>query len=333
MSIIAVDCMGGDNAPEAVIHGIALYGSDKSRYLLYGDSAVLQPLCESLLNGINYELCHTDDAVSADVGVMSALRGFRSTSMYHAISAVKDGKADAVVSCGNTAVYMAGAKILLRTVDGIDRPALAVLIPNLSGVSIALDVGANSEPTSRNLIEFALMGIALCSSFLGVEEPSVALMNVASEELKGTASVKDAAEWLREHVPSYAGYAEGGDFLSGAYNVVVCDGFSGNVALKAMEGSAKLLNVALRNAIRSNFFSLLCGLCLKKVLKRELDRFDPRKHNGAIMIGLRGVVVKSHGNSDAVAFANALSFAHKIVEAGLLAKISDRLKACESLCT
>lgn len=333
MSVIAVDCMGGDNAPEAVIRGIALGDIRGSRYLLYGNSQILQPLCEQLLNDVNYEISHSDEAVGPDVGVMAALRGFRNTSMGHAISAVKEGNADAVVSCGNTAVYMAGAKIMLRTMDGIDRPALAALIPHMSGVSIALDLGANAEHTSRNLIEFALMGMALYSSFTGITDPSVALMNVASEELKGTAAVKEAAEWLRERVPSYVGYAEGGDLVSGAYNVLVSDGFSGNIALKAMEGTAKLLSTALKKAVSSNFLTSICGLGMKHALKREFGVFDPRKHNGAIMVGLRGVVVKSHGNSDDVAFANALSFTQKIVDDGLLAKISSRLQTREDVCS
>ena len=324
---IALDAMGGDNAPDMVIKGAAAVAHrfPQVRYLVFGDEAVLAPLV--VANGLTEHavIRHTTDLVASDDKPSQALRRGRNSSMRLAIDAVANGEAGGIVSAGNTGALMAMAKFVLRTMPGIDRPALASFFPSQTGECVLLDLGANIECDANNLVQFAVIGANFAHSVLGRIRPTVGLLNVGVEELKGNEAVKGAAEILRATTGlafDFHGFVEGDDIARGTVDVVVTDGFTGNVALKTAEGTARLVSTFLRAAFQNSIFSKLGYLLARSSLGALRDRIDPRYYNGGVFLGLNGIVVKSHGGSDAIAFAAALSLAVDMVRDGLTQRIA-----------
>jgi len=271
------------------------------------------------------ELSLTPQVLQMCDGPAVALRRKRDSSMHRALDAVATGRASACVSAGNTAALMALARHILGRLPGIDRPAICSQFPSLHGCTYALDMGANLAASADQLFQFAIMGAAVAASLGKTPDPRVGLMNVGQEESKGSDSIRRAAMLLREGPLNYIGFVEGNDLFSGKADVIVCDGFSGNVALKASEGTARLIGKRIDQAFSANLWRRIQGRCVGKVLRRVEKDFDPRRFNGASLIGLRSVVIKSHGNSDACALANAIGVAAAEVDNGVLEQISLRI--------
>ena len=328
--VIALDAMGGDHAPEMVVRGahIALKRFPKVHFQLFGDESRIRPLIARYkrLHGRS-SIHHTDEAVSGDAKPSQALRGGRRSSMRLAIDAVADGKADCVVSAGNTGALMAMSKFVFKTVPGIDRPAIASYFPTRRGESVMLDLGANVECDADNLVQFALLGDVFARTVLGLAQPVVGLLNVGSEELKGNDAVREAAARLRDTFSplSFYGFVEGDDIAAGTVDVVVTDGFTGNVALKTAEGTVKLCVDFFRSAFRYSFLGRVGYLFARGALGKLRERLDPRRYNGAVFLGLQGIAVKSHGGADALGFANAIAVAVDMKANGFLDKIHDEL--------
>lgn len=306
--------MGGDHAPKMVIAGAAIAHKrfPDVQFLLFGDEARIAPLLDK--SPVLKPLCqirHTPDFVANEDKPSVALRAGRRSSMRLAIDAVESGEAAAVVSAGNTGALMAMAKVVLRMVPGIDRPAIASYFPTMRGESVMLDLGANVECDADNLVQFAVMGEVFARTVLGVSQPSIGLLNVGSEEQKGHEEVRAAAAQLRNSdLPvHFHGFVEGDDITAGTVDVVVTDGFSGNIALKTAEGTAKLYSEFLRGAFRSSLIARIGYLFARHALNKVRKRTDPRRYNGALFLGLNGIVVKSHGGTDALGFANAIGVA------------------------
>lgn len=314
---LAIDAMGGDAAPEVVLDGLELAAErhPAARFLLIGDEArVGGALARRKRAARACSLRHAPDAIPGDMKPTAALR-VRGSSMRVAIDAVAAGEAAGVVSAGNTGALMALAKIVIKTLPEIDRPALAAIGPSARGDVVLLDLGANVQCDARNLVEFAVMGDAFARAVLGLTNPSIGLLNVGSEELKGDDRVRHAAEVLRDsHIgPQFRGFVEGHDITAGTTDVVVTDGFTGNVALKTGEGALKLMRDLLRQVFTSSVPARLGYLLARPALDRLREWMDPRRYNGAILIGLNGVVVKSHGGADALGFAHAVDVAMDMV--------------------
>ena len=324
---LAIDAMGGDAAPEAVLDGLELAAErhPAARFLLVGDEArVGAALARRKRAAKVCRLRHAPEVISGDLKPTVALR-MRSSSMRLAIDAVASGEAAGVVSAGNTGALMALAKIVIKTMPEIDRPALAAIGPSARGDVVLLDLGANVQCDARNLVEFAIMGDAFARVALGLTMPSIGLLNVGSEELKGDDRVRAAAEILRDsHVgPQFRGFIEGHDIAAGTVDVVVTDGFTGNVALKTGEGALKLMRDLLRQVFTSSIPARLGYLLARPALDRLREWMDPRRYNGAILLGLNGVVVKSHGGTDALGFAHAVDVAMDMVTHGYNDRIKD----------
>ena len=323
---IALDAMGGDRAPDIVVRGanIALKRFPAAKFLLFGAESQIAPLLAQLPRVAKVaSLYHTNEKVAGDAKPSQALRAGRGTSMRLAIDAVADGRADGVVSAGNTGALMAIAKFVLKTLPGIDRPAIATFYPTLRGESVMLDLGANIECDAENLVQFALMGDAFARSVLGIIEPTVGLLNVGSEDLKGNDAVRGAAARLRGGLTPihFHGFVEGDDIGAGTVDVIVTDGFTGNVALKTAEGTAKLFAEGLRASFRHSPMARIGYIFARGALKKFATRFDPRRYNGAMFLGLRGIAVKSHGSTDAFGFANAIGVAIDMKVNGFLENI------------
>ncbi|MFO0995139.1 MAG: phosphate acyltransferase PlsX [Alphaproteobacteria bacterium] len=328
---LALDAMGGDNAPEAVIRGanIARKRYPTLQFVLVGDEKRLIRLVRrkrKLRERVSIR--HTSEVVPSDMRPSQALRGGRASSMWHAIDAVKEGEADGVVSAGNTGALMAMAKLQLRTLPGIHRPAMASFFPTLKGESVMLDLGANVECDANNLVQFAVMGTIFSRIVLGLAEPTVGLLNVGTEEMKGHEELKSANTFLRStNLPiNFHGFIEGDDIAAGTVDVIVTDGFTGNIALKTAEGTARLVNQFLREAFKSSISAQLGYLLARRALKKLARRVDPRRHNGAMFVGLNGIAVKSHGGTDALGFANAIGVAHDMAVGGFNARIRDEFE-------
>jgi phosphate acyltransferase len=314
---IALDGMGGDHAPDIVIGGAArAHALNRDlRFLIFGDEARIGPLVRShqQLEGAA-ELRHTDAFVASDARPSAALRQGRESSMRLAINAVKNGDAVAAVSAGNTGALMAMAKFVLKTLPGIDRPAICGIWPGRRGRVTTLDLGANIDCDEDHLVQFAVMGSVFSRAIMGLERPTVGLLNVGTEELKGDDVVRRAAAMLRElDLPfEFKGFIEGTDVAGAAVDVVVTDGFTGNVALKVAEGTARMLMDELKGAFTSGWRGRLGYLVARRALQPLRERFDPRTHNGAMFLGLGGVVVKSHGGTDDLGFAAAINVAARL---------------------
>ena len=328
---IALDAMGGDRAPGMVVSGadIALQRHPEIRFLLFGAEQEVSPLLAKIprLAGA-VTVHHTDEAVADDARPSVALRAGRQTSMRLAIDAVADGRADGVVSAGNTGALMAIAKFVLKTLPGIDRPAIASFFPTRRGESVMLDLGANVECDEENLVQFALMGDVFARTVLGLIEPTVGLLNVGSEDMKGNDAVRGASTRLRSAVSPvhFHGFIEGDDIAAGAVDVVVTDGFTGNVAVKTAEGTAKLFGEFLEAAFHHSVSARIGYLFARRTLRKLRMRLDPRRYNGAIFLGLGGIAVKSHGSTDAFGFANAIGVAVDMKANGVLEKIRVELE-------
>ncbi|GAA4023936.1 phosphate acyltransferase PlsX [Sphingomonas swuensis] len=320
--------MGGDGGPAAMLGGIerALKVDRSLRFLMFGDEAVLQPAIERLkLPAGAATIVHAPDQVAGDEKPSQALRRARTTSMGLAINAVKDGSADAALSAGNTGALMAMSKLALRTMPGIDRPALTALLPTLGAHDcVMLDLGANTECDAQNLVQFAVMGAAYARTVLGLKRPRVKLLNIGTEELKGTGELKDAAAMLREadYLPlKFDGFTEGDQLSRGNVDVVVTDGFSGNIALKTAEGTARFVTDLLRRAFTSSIRSK-AGFALSKPALHMLKvHLDPNNHNGAVFLGLNGLVVKSHGGANTKGVANAIAVAASMVRNDIIRQV------------
>lgn len=326
--IIALDAMGGDRAPHVVIAGAALAREREpdARFLVFGDSAELEPLLKDYpILSEAVTIHHTTEKVRSEDKPSAALKSGRNSSMGLAIEAVRNGDADCVVSAGNTGALMAIAKFILKTMPGIDRPAIGTYYPTRKGESCMLDLGANVQCDANNLVQFAVMGEVFARTVLGVDKPTIGILNIGVEALKGNDEVRQAAELLRNtDLPiTFHGFVEGDDIAAGTVDVVVTDGFTGNVALKTFEGTVHLYTHLFKQAFSSSLIARL-GYCLARRAIRNLrDTLDPRRYNGAMLLGLDGIVVKSHGGTDEIGFANAIGVAIDMVNNGFLSKIKD----------
>lgn len=329
---IALDVMGGDHAPRSVLRGanIALKRFPDIRFLLFGDEAKIAPLL-SRMGRLKKaaQIVHTPDMVANDAKAGAALRTGRHTSMRKAIEAVRDGQASGIVSAGNTGALMAMSKVVLRTLPGIDRPAMASFFPTPVGESVMLDLGANIDCSAENLVQFAVMGEIFTRAILGVLTPSIGLLNVGEEEMKGNDALREANTRLKSESYSlnYHGFIEGDDIAAGAVDVVVADGFSGNVALKTAEGTARLIGEFLKQSYKSSLFAMIGYLFARRALRKLRARLDPRRYNGAVFLGLNGVAVKSHGSSDALGFATAIGVAYDMIQNGFLDRMREEFSA------
>ena len=329
---IAIDAMGGDAGPAAIIGGAwRAYNKDHSlQFAFYGDERAVRTELERHPNLLRASsIIHSPESIDASEKPSQAIRRARTTSMGMAINAVKEQIADAALSGGNTGALMAMSKLALRTMPGIDRPALAALLPTL-GVTdvIMLDLGANTECDAQNLVQFAVMGAAYARCVLGLAIPRVKLLNIGTEELKGTDELKDAAALLREadYLPfRFDGFTEGDQLSRGAVDVVVTDGFSGNIALKTAEGTARFVTDLLRRAFKSSLRSKAGFALSAPALNLLKVHLDPNNHNGAVFLGLNGLVVKSHGSANAKGVANAIRVAASMVRNDITRKIGDDL--------
>ncbi len=326
---IAIDAMGGDEGVRVMMDGAAeaRRRHDKFKFLLVGDEERIKRALETHpnLRGAS-EILHCDDVVGGDEKPTQALRRAKTTSMGLAVNAVKQGDAGAAVSAGNTGALMAMAKLALRTMPGIDRPALAALLPTLGDNDvIMLDLGANTEADARNLVQYAIMGAAYSRIVTGLEKPRVRLLNIGTEENKGTDDLRQAAAQLQAATGlalSFDGYIESDKINRGQCDVVVTDGFSGNIALKAIEGAARFVTDLLRNAFTSSLRSKIGFLVSRPATELLRHHLDPNNHNGAVFLGLNGVVVKSHGSANAKGIANAVDVAARLLEEDLTQRIA-----------
>jgi glycerol-3-phosphate acyltransferase PlsX len=335
---ISLDAMGGDHGPSVVVPGaaLALERHPGTRFLLFGDRAQIEPLLDKhpALKAAA-EVRHTDVAVRMDDKPSQALRsGRRTSSMWLAIQAVRDGEADAAVSAGNTGALMAMSKICLKTMAHIERPAIAGMWPTLRGESIVLDIGATIGADAIHLVDLAIMGAAMARIVLGVERPTVGLLNVGTEEIKGVEMVKEAGRILREtNLPQFAyhGFVEGDDIGKGTVDVVVTEGFTGNIALKTAEGTAKQIGEYLRAAMSRTWTAKIGYLLARQAFDALREKMDPRRVNGGVFLGLGGIVIKSHGGTDALGFASAIDIGYDMAHYELMRTIREMLEQTPAL--
>ena len=322
---IAVDAMGGDKSPKKIIDGIVHHHQKNNNifYKIFGDQEKISKFISNNLNKDIFEVVHTSEVVKdTDTPLGAAKRG-KNTSMWMAIDSVKNKKSDVVISAGNTGALFVIAKLNLKMIENIDKPALSGLWPTKRGMSVVLDLGANIECNDKNLIDFAIMGSSLFKSLFPNEKPKVALLNIGSEELKGNEIIKKTYQKLNQITNEdfeFKGFIEGNHLMDGDVNVIVADGFTGNVALKTAEGTANFITKNLKKSL--NKLSILMSY---KSLKNFREKLDPRKYNGAIFLGLQSPVVKSHGSTDARGLAYSIKMCNKIVKGNLIKKIIKNL--------
>jgi len=319
--ILAIDTYGADGGESVVIDGCDYIANQLNVFFIFvGNKSLITPLINKSKNLKSYNIINTLDYIGANTKGSDALRSGKKSTMRIAVDLVKDGKADAVISAGNTGALLAISYIVLRTIDGISRPAMTAYFPTMKGQTAMLDLGANIECDPKNLIDFALMGSAFCRIILNSSNPSVGLLNVGEESQKGNSIIQDAATLLNnlENKVNYYGFVEGNDIAEGNVDVIITDGFSGNIALKTAEGTAKLVTFLLERSFKSSIFSKIGYLLSKNGLKKMKDRVDPRKYNGAVLLGLNGIVVKSHGNTDPVGFSNAVKVGYEMVSGNFI---------------
>ncbi|MGH8442718.1 MAG: phosphate acyltransferase PlsX [Nevskiaceae bacterium] len=322
---LAVDAMSGDHGHVVAVKAaqLVLKDRDAPRLILVGDETALkQSLAAHHLGDAPIEVQHASEVVEMDELPSKALRGKKDSSMRVAINLVKEGRAQAAISAGNTGALMATARFVLKMLPGIDRPAIITAIPSVDGHTYMLDLGANAECTADQLCQFAVMGSALVTAVNGIDRPRVALLNIGEEEIKGGEVIKQAAAMIQAAGLNYVGFVEGDDIFLDPVDVVVCDGFAGNVALKTGEGVAKLITKFLKEEFTANWLHRLAAVAAYPALRNLGKRIDPRRHNGATLIGLTGVVIKSHGGTDALGFANAIKVGLAEVRKNVPARIS-----------
>ena len=327
---IAVDAMGGDGSPKKVIDGIIYnHKSNQENYFkIFGDKNQISKLINNKIDKEFYEIIHTENTVKSTDSPLEAAKKGKDTSMWLSIESVKKKESDIVISAGNTGALLVIAKLNLKMIENIDKPALSALWPNKKGMSVVLDLGANIECSSKNLVDFSIMGSALYKSLYPKENPNVALLNIGSEELKGNETIKETFQKLNEKKSknlNFSGYIEGNQLMDGDVNVIVSDGFTGNVALKTAEGTANFITNELKQALNGNLLGKISSLLNISNLRKFKKRLDPRLYNGAIFIGLDTPVVKSHGGTDYIGFSNSLDVCNKIIKGNLIDKINENI--------
>ncbi len=332
---IAVDAMGGENAPKKNIEGLSIFLKknilkNDFEIHLYGDENILKD--EFNKNKISQDKCkiiHTNSVVSDEETPLTAVKNSKDTSMWNSVKSQIDGKADISLSAGNTGVLLVISRMILKTMKDVSKPALAGLWPSKNGMSVVLDLGANIECDEKNLVDFSEMGAALYKSIFPEQKPVVSLLNIGSEEIKGTEVIKKAYSKLKDldNKNNYVfnGYIEGNMIMDGSTNVIVTDGFTGNVALKTAEGTAKFITDSLRKSLTENIFTRISALLSYFSLKKFKSKLDPRKYNGAIFLGLNGPVVKSHGGTDALGFYYSIDLCYRIIKGNLMDQIKNNL--------
>ena len=327
---IAVDAMGGDDSPKKVIDGIIHhYQKNKETfYMIFGDQEQINNLINNQLSKNSFEIVHTKDIVRGTDSPLEGAKRGKKTSMWLAIESVKKKNCDIVISAGNTGALLVISKLNLKMIENIDKPALAALWPNKKGMSVVLDLGANIECSSKNLIDFAIMGSSLFKSLYSDIVSKVALLNIGSEEIKGHEIIKETYQKLnsKKNIDfEFEGYIEGNQLMNGDVNVIVADGFTGNVALKTAEGTANFITDELKKAMTGSILGKISSLLNITNLKKFKKRLDPRLYNGAIFIGLDSPVIKSHGGTDYIGFSNSLSVCVKIIKGNLIEKIRNNI--------
>ena len=327
---IAVDAMGGDNSPNKIIEGIILnHKSNKNLfYRIFGDENKINSLINNKIDKDFFEIIHTIDVVkSTDSPLEGAKRG-KKTSMWLAVESVKNKETDIVVSAGNTGALLVISKLNLKMIENIDKPALSALWPNKKGMSVVLDLGANIECSSKNLLDFSIMGASLYTSLYPGVKPNVGLLNIGSEELKGNEIIRETYQTLNDKNSdnyNFSGYIEGNHLMDGEVNVIISDGFTGNIALKTAEGTANFITDELKKAMTGSLIGKISSLLNISNLNKFKKRLDPRLYNGAIFIGLDSPVVKSHGGTDFIGFSNSLDVCHRIIKGNLIEKIKQNI--------
>ncbi len=330
--IIAVDAMGGDNSPDKVIEGISIHSKSSMdvKYKIFGNNNLVKPLIKKFnLSNDRFNLIHTENVVHGEDSALTAAKRGKDTSLWMSIQCLKDDEAHAIVSAGNTGALFLISKLNLKMIENIDKPALAALWPSKKGMNVVLDLGANIECSSKNLIDFSIMGSALYKALFDNKKPSVALLNIGSEELKGNAMIKDTYQLLNDNIyPLYdfKGYIEGNHIMDGNVNVIVADGFTGNIALKTAEGTSNFIISELKKALTRSFIGKLSSLINFSNLKNLRKKLDPRLYNGAILLGLDKPVIKSHGSTDSLGFANSLKVCEKTIKGKLIDQIKTNIK-------
>ena len=327
---IAVDAMGGDDSPKKIIDGIIFnHKSNKGNFFkIFGDKSIIQDLIDNKIGKEFYEIIHTKNVVKSTDSPLEGAKKGKNTSMWLAVESVKNNEADIVISAGNTGALLVISKLNLKMIENIDKPALSALWPNKKGMSVVLDLGANIECNSKNLLDFSLMGAALYTSLYPNDKPNIALLNIGSEELKGNDIIKETYQILNEKKNDnykFNGYIEGNQLMNGEVNVIVSDGFTGNVALKTAEGTANFIISELKKAMTGSILGKISSILNISNLNKFKKRLDPRLYNGAIFIGLKSPVVKSHGGTDYIGFSSSLDVCYKIVKGNLINKIKDNI--------
>ena len=327
--IIAVDAMGGENSPKKIIDGIVHFSKNKNNifYKIFGKKELINKNIKKRISENYYEIINTEEVVKDEDSALSGAKN-RNTSMWLAVESVKNKESDIVISAGNTGVLFVISKLNIKMIENIDKPALSALWPNKNGMNVVLDLGANVECSEKNLIDFSIMGSSVFKSLYPDEEPKVALLNIGSESIKGNETIKNTYTKLREMKNNFIfkGYVEGNNIMSGNVNVIVTDGFTGNIALKTAEGTANFITSELKKAYTNSIIGKLSSLLNIKNLKKFKEKLDPRNYNGAIFIGLKSPVVKSHGSTDYIGFSNSLSVCEKIVKGKLINKIEENIQ-------
>ena len=327
---IAIDAMGGDDSPKKVIDGIINHHSLNKDifYKIFGDEEKINHYLNDKIKKDNYEIVNTKNKVSSEDTPLEAAKRGKDTSMWLAVESVKKKDCDIVISAGNTGALLVIAKLNLKMIENIDKPALSALWPNKKGMSVVLDLGANIECSSKNLFDFSIMGASLYKSLYPSEVPNVALLNIGSEELKGNETIKETYKTLIEKKSTdfnFSGYIEGNELMNGNINVIISDGFTGNVALKTAEGTENFITDELKIALGGTLIGKISSLLNIVNLKKFKKRLDPRLYNGAIFIGLDSPVVKSHGGTDFIGFSNSLDVCCKIIKGNLIDKIKKNI--------
>jgi glycerol-3-phosphate acyltransferase PlsX len=337
--VVSVDAMGGDHAPESVIAGANLIAQDTASFpnihiKLYGDHDRISKLIKELPKlRATSTIVHAEQSIPADEKVASAMRNYKNSSMYLSLQSIKDGSAHAVVSAGNTGALMAISIITLRTLHNIHRPAIVAVMPSMTGKVVVLDLGANTECDANNLYQFAVMGRAFAKAILDIQSPQVGLLNIGSEESKGSDSIKLAKAMIQQSSigKDFYGYIEGNDIALGTIDVAVTDGFTGNALLKAVGGYGAVYKDLIKRLVAQSWISKLkYVLFLKNELKKISSALDNRYYNGAMLVGINGIVVKSHGSMDAVGIANAIKVAYNLARFDINKHIDDALKPVDT---
>jgi len=326
---IAVDAMGGDNSPKKIIDGINHHYKSNTNtfYQIFGDKEKIQNYINQLPTS-SFEIIHTKDLVKGTDSPLEGAKRGKNTSMWLAIQSVKEKKSDIVISAGNTGALLVISKLNLKMIENIDKPALSALWPNKKNMSVVLDLGANIECSPKNLIDFSIMGSSLFKSLYPDDTAKVALLNIGSEEIKGNETIKETYQQLHQRNNTdfeFKGYIEGNQLMNGDVNVIVADGFTGNIALKTAEGTANFITSELKKAMTGNIIGKISSLLNISNLKKFKERLDPRLYNGAIFIGLDSPVIKSHGGTDYIGFSNSLSVCTRIVTGNLIEKIRNNI--------